>query len=199
MNRLLSAVMPAKAGIQRLALVLALGAGVAPAAAPVIPEDSLYQLAMPLTDQAGKPATLDLARGHPVLVTMFYGSCPHICPMLISTMQRFERELPEANRGRLRVLMVSLDPERDTPAKLAEVAARHGVDLRRWTLAHAEAKDVRRLAAALNIQYRQLPDGEFNHSTVITLLDAQGRIQKQTSSLLRLDPEFAAALKAATR
>lgn len=204
MNRLLSAVMPAKAcperrrraGIQGLALVLALGAGVAPA---TVPDDSLYQLAMPLTDQAGKPAALDLARGSPVLVTMFYGSCPHVCPMLISTMQRLERELPEASRGRLRVLMVSLDPERDTPAKLAEVAARHGVDLRRWTLARAGPKDVRRLAAALNIQYRQLPDGEFNHSTVITLLDAQGRIQKQTSSLLRLDPEFAAVLKAATR
>jgi len=186
--------------MRRLAAMLALlcAAGVAPAAAPAIPGDSLYQFAIPLTDQAGKPATLDLARGHPVMVTMFYGSCPHVCPMLISTMQRLERELPEASRGRLRVLMVSLDPERDTPAKLAEVAARHGADLRRWTLARAGPKDVRRLAAALNIQYRQLPDGEFNHSTVITLLDAQGRIRKQTSSLLRLDPEFAGALKAAT-
>ena len=57
---------------------------------------------------------------------------------------------------------------------------------------------MRRLAAALNIQYRQLPDGEFNHSTVITLLDAQGRIQKQSSSLLRLDPELQAALARAT-
>ena len=187
--------------MRHLAVMLALlcAAGVAPAAAPVIPEDSLYQLAMPLADQAGRPATLDLARGHPVMVTMFYGSCPHVCPMLISTLQRLERELPDASRARLRVLMVSLDPQRDTPAKLSEVAARHGVDLARWTLARAEPQDVRRLAAALNIQYRQLPDGEFNHSTVITLLDAQGRIQKQTSSLLRLDPEFTAALHAATR
>ena len=187
--------------MKRVAIVLSLlcVAGAVPAAPSAIPDDSLYQLAMPLTDQAGKPATLDLARDHPVLITMFYGSCPHVCPMLISTMQRLERELPEANRGRLRVLMVSLDPERDTPAKLTEVAARHRVDLARWTLARAEPKDVRRLAAALNIQYRQLPDREFNHSTVITLLDAQGRIRKQTSSLLRLDPEFAGALKAATR
>ena len=178
-----------------VAAILLLAAAAATAA---VPEDSLYRLAPPLVDQAGKAATLDLHAGHPVLVTMFYGSCPHVCPMLISTIQRFELELPEANRGRLRVLMVSLDPQRDTPAKLTEVAQRHRVDPARWTLARADAKDVRRLAAALNIQYRQLPDGEFSHSTVITLLDRQGRIVKQTSSLLRLDPEFTGALKAAT-
>jgi protein SCO1/2 len=174
-------------------------AGAASGAVVPVPEDSLYQLAAPLTDQAGKPVRLDLYNGAPVLITMFYGSCPHVCPMLISTAQRYELELPEASRGRLRVLLVSLDPERDAPAKLTEVAQRHRVDLARWTFARAQAHDVRRLAAALNIQYRQLPDGEFSHSTVITLLDAQGRIVRQTSSLLRLDPDFQKALADATR
>lgn len=185
-----------KAFLAALALTLACGAAAAPS--PALPGDSLYQLALPLTDQSGKAVKLDLYAGGPVLVTMFYGSCPHVCPMLISTIQRFELGLPEANRKRVRVLMVSLDPERDTPAKLTEVAQRHRVDAARWTMARAEAADVRRLAAALGIQYRQLPDGEFNHSTVITLLDAQGRLVKQTSALLRLEPEFTAALEAAT-
>ena len=180
------------------ALLLALALASPAAMAADVPADSLYQLQVPLTDSSGKPGTLDRYAGGPVLVTMFYGSCPHVCPMLIATIQRLERELPEANRGRLRVLMVSFDSKRDTPAKLTEVAQRHRVDLARWTLARADADDVRRLAAALNIQYRQLPDGEFSHATVITLLDPQGRLQKQTASLLRLDPEFAAALKAAT-
>lgn len=177
-------------------LVFACVIGSAPAATP---GDSLYQMQIPLTDQSGKAARLDLYAGHPVLVTMFYGSCPHVCPMLVSTIQRYELELPEASRGRLRVLMVSLDPGRDTPAKLTEVAQRHRADLARWTFARAGTDDVRRLAAALNIQYRQLPDGEFSHSTIITLLDPQGRIQQQTSSLLRLDAGFAAALERATK
>ena len=182
-----------------LALVLAGIVGAAPALASPVPGDSLYQLQVPLTDQAGKPAQLDRYAGQPVLVTMFYGSCPHVCPMLVSTIQRYERELPAASRGRLRVLMVSLDPERDTPAKLSEVAQRHRVDLARWSLGRAGEADVRRLAAALGIQYRQLPDGEFSHATVITLLDRQGRIVKQTSSLLRPEAEFSAALEQATR
>jgi protein SCO1 len=179
-------------------LAAVLLAGVAGAAAAEAPGDSLYQLDLALTDQAGKATVLQRYRGQPVLVSMFYASCPHVCPMLISTIQRYERELPEAQRGRLRVLMVSIDPERDTPAKLAEVAGRHRVDGKRWTLARADAADVRKLAAALNIQYRKLPDGEFNHATVITLLDPAGRPLGQTSSMLRPDAEFAAALKAAT-
>lgn len=185
-----------KALMTGLLLCAAVGAA---AAAPAVPGDSLYRLAAPLADQSGQAAQLDRYAGQPVLVTMFYGSCPHVCPMLISTIQRFELELPEANRARLRVLMVSLDPARDTPARLMEVAQRHRVDLARWTLARTDPAHVRRMAAALNIQYRQLPDGEFNHSTVITLLDAQGRVVKQTSSLLRLEAEFSQALKAATR
>lgn len=174
-------------------------AGAAAAAPSRTPDDSLYQLQPALIDQAGQATTLDRNRGRPVLVSMFYASCPHVCPMLISTIQRLERALPEAQRGRLRVLMVSLDPERDTPEQLKALAVRHGADLSRWSFAQAPAGDVRRLAAALGIQYRQLPDGEFNHSTIITLLAPDGRILAQTSSLMRPDPDFNAALAQATR
>lgn len=181
-----------------LTLALLLAAGTAAAAEPPPPGDSLYQLQSALTDQSGQATDLQRYRGQPVVISMFYASCPHVCPMLISTIQRYERELPAEQRGRLRVLMVSIDPERDTPAKLAEVAERHHVDRARWTLARADAASVRKLAAALNIQYRQLPDGEFNHSTVITLLDPAGRIVRQTTQMLRPDAEFAGAVNAAT-
>lgn len=162
------------------------------------PGDSVYRLSAPLSDQAGVATVLHRYRGHPVLVSMFYGSCPHVCPMLISTIQRLERELPEAQRGRLRVLMVSFDPQRDTPEQLAELAARHRVDLARWTFARPDAAGARKLAALLDIQYRGLPYGAFNHSTVVTLLDGEGRIRARTDSMLRLDPAFVALLRDAT-
>ena len=74
------------------------------------------------------------------------------------------------------------------------MAGRHRADLARWTFARVSEAGVRKLAAVLNIQYRQLPDGEFNHSTVISLLDSEGRIAAQTSQMMRLDPEFLARL-----
>lgn len=175
--------------------LFALAAGLPAAAAPApLPGDSVYQLQLALTDQSGAATTLERYRGGPVLISMFYGSCPHVCPMLIATIQRYENNLPAASRGRLRVLMVSLDPARDTPAKLTEVAQQHGVDLARWTLARTDEASVRKLAAVLNIQYRKLPDGEINHSTVITLLDADGRPVRQSSALLRPDADLGAAL-----
>lgn len=180
-----------------LAAMLLSASAMAPA--QELPPESIYRLSMGLTDQSGRVTGLDRYRGQPVLVSMFYGSCPHVCPLLISTVQRMERELPAAQRPRLRVLMVSLDPDRDTPEKLAELAARHRADLSRWTFARAGEPDVRKLAALLNIQYRKLPDGEFNHATVVTLLDAEGRVQASTTSMLRLDPEFTGRLREMTR
>jgi protein SCO1 len=178
-----------------LALLLPLATAAAP---PALPSDSLYQLATPLVTQDGKPARLGLYRGQPVLVTMFYGSCPHVCPTLIAALRRMERLLAPAERGRLRVLLVSIDPERDTPAALRELAARHRADLSRWTFAQTPAAEVRKLAAALGIQYRKLPDGEFNHATIITLLDAEGRILARSTAITRPDDDFMQALRRAT-
>jgi protein SCO1/2 len=186
--------------IRLACVVFALGLlpGTAMAAPPpALPSDSLYQLATPLITQDGKPARLDIHLGQPTLVTMFYASCPHVCPTLIAALRGMERRLDAESRSRLRLLLVSLDPDRDTPAALRELAARHGVDLARWTFAQAPAPEVRKLAAALGIQYRRLPDGEFNHSTVITLLDGQGRSLARTSSITRPDEAFLRALQRA--
>jgi protein SCO1/2 len=176
-----------------LALLLALAAPAA-GAVPATPGDSLYVMNLALTDQAGASTGLDRYRGSPVLVSLFYSACPNACPLLISAIQRFERELPEARRGRLRVLLVSLDPDGDTVDKLAEVAARHHADPARWTFARTDPRSVRKLAAALGIQYRRQPNGSFNHSTVITLLDPAGRPLARTVQLLRPDEKFQAAL-----
>jgi protein SCO1/2 len=183
--------------LRSLAAILLLGAMPAIAAEPY-PGDSVYRLQVALTDQQGAAATLDRHAGQPTIVSMFYASCPHVCPMLVASVQRLERSLPEKERGRLRVLFVSVDSADDAKA-LAEVADRHGIDGKRWTLASASADDVRLVAATLGIRYRQLPDGQFSHSTVLTLLDAQGRIVRRTEAFTDPEPEFRAALAAALR
>ncbi len=161
------------------------------------PGDSVYQLDITLTSQANRTSKLDLYRGQPTIITMFYGSCPNVCPVLIEKLKITEAGLGAVERARLRVLLVSIDPDRDTPAALAVIAREHGVDLARWTLARADAADVRKLAAVLNVQYRKLPGGDYNHSTVITLLDPDGRRVATTSRLGGTDPEFQQAIRQA--
>ena len=56
---------------------------------------SLYQLHEKLLSQDGKAIDLDVYRGKPVLVTMFYASCPATCPLIIDTLRAVERKLDE--------------------------------------------------------------------------------------------------------
>jgi protein SCO1/2 len=61
----------------------------------------------------------------------------------------------------------------------------------------AQRADTRRVAALLGLQYRQLPDGDFNHSSELVLLDADGRIVGRTSEMGRVDPDFVRAVEQA--
>jgi protein SCO1/2 len=182
--------------------LLALAAAAAPAlaaaaaGADALPGDSIYQLRPALTDQDGRPYDLAATRGAPVVVSMFYSGCEMVCPVIFETIAQTVKALPAADRPRARVLMISFDPERDTVDVLKATARRHGCD-DRWHLVRAGDADVRRIAAVLGVQYRKLPSGEFNHSSQILLLDAQGRIVKRTGLLGSVDSGFVAALHGA--
>ena len=155
---------------------------------------SLYQMHEKLLSQDGKAIDLDVYRGHKVLVTMFYGSCPATCPLIIDTLRAIERKVDATSAAQLRVLLVSFDAENDTPDALKKLALSRRIDTARWTLAHAEKSAVRRIAAALNIQYKLLPDGGFSHATIISLLDADGKIVVQSAELGHADPALLKAL-----
>lgn len=180
------------------ALLLALLLTAAPLAGadPGDPPQSIYNLGARLVDQSGAARSLDMHRGHPVLVTMFYGSCAVACPLLIDTLRSFERSLAPAERARIRVVLISIDPEHDTTDSLRTLAATRRIDLSRWTLVNTDEATVRKIAAVLNIQYRRLPDGNYNHASVITLLTPQGEIAIQSSVLGKADERLAASLRA---
>lgn len=145
----------------------------APALAATGP--SLYELDVPLSASDGRRVSLDVFRGHPTLVSMFYASCHSACPMLVQRVQGFEDTLDAEARGELRVLLVSLDPARDDPAALAEAASRYGADPARWVLATPPPDRVREVAAVLGLQYRPAEGGEIHHSSVLVLVDGEGR------------------------
>jgi protein SCO1/2 len=159
------------------------------------PSESIYQLDAHLTDQAGRAHGLDLYRGSPVLITMFYGSCQATCPLIIDTLRSTERALSPRQREKLRVVLISFDPERDTPQTLADIAATRRIDTARWTLATADANTVRAIAALLDVQYRKLPSGEFSHAAVITLLSPDGEIEARSMKLGTADPALLEQLR----
>lgn len=158
-------------------------------------KESFYELPIALVDQQGKTQPLNLYRGHAVIVTLFYGSCPNACPLLIESIRATERALAAKTREDLRVLMITIDPQRDTPSELAKLVSTRRIDSRRWTVARVTEDDVRLLAAVLGIQYRRLPDGEFNHASVLTLLSPDGELGATTTMLGKPDADFVAAIE----
>jgi len=182
--------------MKRLAVLVLLAVSIAPVLADdTLPPNSVYHLQVPVEDQAGEISGLDRYRGKPVLVTMFYTSCPHVCPMLISTIKFTESELSEQELAGLRVLTISIDPERDTPEKLRETMERHNVDSDRWSMVRSEPGDLRAIAGVFGVRYKKLSDGEFNHTTRIVLLDQEGTQVASTEQLGRTDAVFLQAIK----
>lgn len=169
-----------------------------PASAP-LPRESVYHLSLPLTDQTGKSANWQQRRGKPQLVSMFYTSCQYICPLIVDSGKAVERQLTPAQQQRLGILLISMDAARDDAKALQAVATQRKLDPARWTLAAPRAQDVRSVAGVLGIRYRGLADGEFNHTSALVLLDADGRILARTEQMgTRPDPDFVAAVRKAT-
>lgn len=164
-------------------------------AAPPLPGDSVYQVKSPLTDQSSHSFTLDEHRGKPVLVSMFYNTCKFVCPMLIDTMELTQQGLTASERTHLDMLLITFDPARDDVQALRDIMQKRVLASPPWTLARTDASSVRKIAATLGIQYRLLPDGEYNHTTVLVLLDGEGRIVGKTKKIGAADPAFIALVK----
>lgn len=168
-----------------LTLVLLLCAAAAPAQAPqgaaagpaasTLPGDSVYQLDARAIDSQGRLLRWSDLRGQPQLVSMFYANCHLMCPLIIENAKAVRKQLPEAERARLGVAMISLDPRRDTATVLADVARNHRAP-DDWRFLRPAPDDVPGLASVLDVRYRFREDGSINHTSVLVLLDAQGRI-----------------------
>jgi protein SCO1/2 len=148
------------------------GSGVPPTAAalPAPIRGGLPGPAFSLVDHRGARVTAESLRGTPVVLTFVYASCHATCPALLGRLQALEARRP----GDARFIAVTLDPERDTPAALAEHAARWGLGPR-WHLLTGDPAAVRRLGEAHRVQAVRLADGELAHENVIVILDRAGR------------------------
>ncbi len=148
-----------------------------------LPGTSIYQLDSSWTDQAGRPTRLADLRGHPVVMAMVFTHCRYACPRMVGQMKRVEASLRAAERAKVRFVLVSLDPARDTPPVLAAFARRSKLDLARWTLLRGDAGAVRELSVALGVRYKYGESGDIAHANLLTVTDADGTITHQLEGL----------------
>lgn len=156
-----------------------------------LPLGVLPQTTMPLVDGDLPNVAIETADGTHLrfaatagrvrIATMIYSHCPGVCPMTIQTLQGIEGQLTAAQRQRLGVVLLSMDPTRDTPRALRSLARERQIQSPLWILGRTSESDARAFASAAHIQYRPLSDGSIDHSTALVLLDARGQVIARTS------------------
>lgn len=161
---------------------------------------SLYQLDSNWTSDVGRKVKLGVLRGRPQILAMFFSNCEYACPILVNDIRKLEAKLPTEVLAKVDFVLVSFDTKRDTPEALAAYRAKEKLATGRWTLLRGESDDVRELAALLGVNYAADSRGQFAHSNIITLLNAEGEIAFQHSGLNQ-DPAslIAAITKAAAK
>ena len=129
--------------------------------------------ALRLVDQTGVVVDLASFRGRPVLLTFAFGHCETVCPTLVLDVLRARRKLTDANPA---VLIVTLDPWRDTPGRLASIASAWGVTGDAHVLSGA-VDSVEQVLTAWRIpRVRNPTTGDITHPSVIYVIGRDGRI-----------------------
>jgi len=136
--------------------------------------------AFELVDQNGWTVSTDDLSGRPAFVTFAFGNCETVCPLVVRNALEARRRLQDVGKWkadrRPTVVVVTLDPWRDTPTRLAHLAEHWGLGPGDRVLGGPSD----RVNAALDgwkvPRKRDLRTGDIAHPSLVYLLDAQGRI-----------------------
>ena len=129
-----------------------------------------------LLDQTGQHVNVKVFRGQWDLVFFGFTNCPDVCPMTLQILANVRRELMDAGAQALpRIVLVSVDPERDTPEILGQYVDYFGEENLGLT---GEIEDIRALTAALGIYFEKAPttDGDYgvDHAAAVLVINPKG-------------------------
>jgi protein SCO1/2 len=142
----------------------------------------VYHLEGRWQDQDGQEVSLASFRGKPQVLAVIYARCKGACPRIIREIQSMEDLLRTAHPQGVGYLLVTMDPEVDTPERLKALAQEYGLGPD-WRLLRGSQDQVRELAAVLGVKFRKVSETDFAHSNTITILDAEGVVAYQKQEL----------------
>lgn len=126
-----------------------------------------------LRDQNGKLIQLSAQRGHDVLLTFLYTSCPDICPVIADTINDAAQSLGPKSGG-VRIIAVTVDPEHDTPAAVDTFIAEHRLAPNFHYLT-GPVEELKPIWQAYNLLIEPGASDRVNHSAWVLLIDRDGR------------------------
>jgi protein SCO1/2 len=165
---------------------------------------------LPLIKPDGTTTTLAAYRGRAVMIADFMTLCTDICPMISANTAALGRALAADGYGdKVALLEISMDPWRDTTARIRAYRKLFGPDVPDWTLLHASPADTKKLWGFFGVEYHRVKEGkppdidwwthkpltfDVAHSDDLIFLDATGRERFAVSA----DPNVQGHLPPAT-
>ena len=135
-----------------------------------------YGKALELSDHNGKPRRLEDFRGKVVILFFGFTHCPDVCPTTLAEMAQVVRGLGK-DAERVQVILVTVDPERDTPDALAKYVTAFDP---RFLGMYGDLEATRRVAKEFKIYFEKRKTGDtysVDHSGQSYVIDPQGRLR----------------------
>ena len=130
--------------------------------------------------QRGKvvPVNLQQLKGSAVLLYFGYTHCPNICPLTMSYLNRVYRGLPRSDRSRVKVVMVSVDPKRDTPKVIQRYVGFFNPHFLGW---HVSTSQLGAIAKGYGVSSQKVNAKSdtvyfINHTSAVYLVDPLGQL-----------------------
>jgi protein SCO1/2 len=162
----------AKAG-QQVALASGMGTPVPPAESGTVTRVDIDMSAHALIDQRGERISLADFRGRPVILTFAFGHCATVCPLAV---RQVLEARSAANRQDVPLVVITLDPWRDTPDRLPTIVSEWALGPRDYMLS-GSIEQVGRALDALGVRrWRDERTGDIEHVSMVMATDDRGHV-----------------------
>ena len=131
------------------------------------------------TDSRGQSLQLADLKGNPLVISLIYTSCHHICPTITKNLNKVVDKARDAlGDNSFNVITVGFDSRNDNAAAMYHFAQRQSVSVENWKFLAADAATIETLSLQLGFQFTASPKG-FDHLLQTTILDADMRVNRQ--------------------
>jgi len=141
---------------------------------------SIFNLTSKWETQNNETIELKDLKGEVLVMVMVYTSCQAACPRLVADMRNISKKVDSKE---VRYVLVSIDPEVDTPEVLKAFAIENEMDSEEWIFLQGSIDDVREFSNVLAVKYKQISPIDFSHSNIISVFDMAGVLFHQQEGL----------------
>lgn len=149
--------------------------------------NSIFLLDSKWQNQDAKELQLKDLKGKNLVVVLIFTSCQTACPLLVADMKRVESKIDKNVLKNTSLVLVTIDPDNDTPEVLKKFAQKENLDREPYMLLRGNLESTRELANVLAVKYKQITPIVFSHSNIISVFDKKGEMVSQEEGTVKAE------------